>query len=885
MLSFLGLQVGPTFGETGASISGTPGQLPKTVVPRHYAIDLNPDLSNLVFEGYETIDIEVQEPTRTITLNALQLNVSKAVLTDLSLAAEVTLDSSQQTAILHFPKTIGIGAHRLKLDFRGTINPSAQGLFYTRYQTAGGQQKRMFCTQLEPTDARRLFPVWDEPIFRSSFELQVQVPESFTAISNMPVAHEQLLGHRFKRVQFARSPSMASYLVALCAGEFEALSEELDGVRIRVITSEGKKEYGRYAMETLKKLMPYYTEYFGHKYPLPKLDLIALPGGIRGAMENWGAITFNEANLLFDPTRSSQRTREYVFSAIAHEVAHQWFGNLVTLAWWDDLWLNEGFATWMQTKATAHFNPGWQVWPRDNRAKQDAMDVDARRTTHPIKQSVTDPAQAMSAFDAITYAKAAAIIRMLETYLGESTFRAGVRRYMADHQYANATTDDLWKALEDASRQPIRSVASIWIDKPGYPLIRAQLQCKDRKGTLHLGQERFTINDPSAQPQTWQVPLSYFSTSDDRSIHTYLLTGPEAVVNLTGCSRPVKLNAGNTGYYRVQYGPAGQKALFNNFMQLPGEDRLNLLSDTWALVGGNRLGAVDYLSLLERLGGENEVAVWEQVITTLKEIDRLQKGRPGRAAFQIYARSILRPPYDRLGWNAKPGESELEGLLRISVLSALGHFGDDIVIAEARRRFADFLIKETSLSPNLRATVLGIVGRYADQATYDHLHDLARKTDSIEQKQLLYGAMGAALDAKLATQTLALSLKDELESSLASSLVPKVSTEGEQSEMAWAFFQENHSALLAKVSMMGRYRYATYVANAFNDTRHANELLNFAEAKLPAEALPEIKKAVERIEFRDSLVQRELPKIDAWICGQIPGNERLKTHCASQRYP
>jgi aminopeptidase N len=876
-LALLGLVLSDAVGAgPGFSLVDTPGQLPRDVMPKHYAIALAPDPNSLTFAGSETIDVEVRKATSEIVLNALELSVSGARLEDMNLDGRITLDAERQTVSLAFPQTVGAGTHRLRLDFKGKVNEAAEGLFYTRFQTPGGRQKLMFCTQLEPTDARRVFPVWDEPAYRSTFELAVEVPEAFTAISNMPAKREEHAAPGVKRVRFERTPAMASYLVVLCAGEFETLADEVDGIRIRVVTTEGKSAHGGYAIAALKQLIPYYNEYFGLKYPLPKLDLIAVPGGIPGAMENWGGITFNEAALLFDPARSPQYTRERIFSILAHEVAHQWFGNLVTMAWWDDLWLNEGFATWMQNRATDHFNPTWQVWAREDRAKQAAMDLDARSTTHPIQQAIKDPAEAAGAFDMISYTKAASIIRMIEAHVGETSFRAGIRRYMADHQYSNTTTSDLWDALEQASGEPIGTITSRWTRQPGFPLIHARTDCQTERCTLQLSQERFTVHDAGAAPLQWPVPLTFASVSDDRSRTSYLLSSQVAQLDLGSATRPVKVNFGNEGYYRVQYAPADQKALIDQFARLAPEDRLNLLADGWALVCGDRASAVDYLSLLEALKAETDTAVWDQVIATLGELDRLEQGRAGRAAFRAYARTVLQPLYDRLGWDAVAGEAEIVAPLRSAVLTALGRFGDEAVIAEARRRFADFLGEESLLPPNLRPAVFSIVGRYADRRTYDRLHDLARRAGGTEQKNLFYEAMSAAQSSDFAAQTLALSLSEEVEPQVASRLLLWVARTGEQADMAWAFLKANSKAVLAKVSFFGRYRYVGYMADSFNDQAQATDLVQFARTHLPADAMPEIEKAAERIEFRDGLKRRELPKLEAWVCGRIVDEDKRR---------
>ncbi len=442
--------------EAPFSFQTTPGQLPKTVFPLHYDLRIEPDLDKFITHGSVTIEIEVTKPVKEIVLNALEMEITKAVLAEQkSVEKPLTprLDPDKQTLTLALPAEIPPGKYLLKLEFTGRLGERAQGLFRVRYSTPSGEKKLMLGTQMEPTDARRMFPCWDEPVFRATYDLTVVVPQKHLAVSNMPIEREHRLGNGLKEVKFARTPPMASYLVVLVSGELEELKGEAEGVQIRIITTEGKKEQGRYALEVTKKVLAYYNDYFGVRYPLPKLDQIAVPGGFSGAMENWGAITYNERTLLFDPKTSSQATKQGIFSVVAHEMAHQWFGDLVTTAWWDNIWLNEGFASWMATKATDHFNPDWEVSLTAGSVKSGVMNDDARSATHPILQPVDNESEANDAFDHITYQKGQSFLRMLENFLGEEPFRYGIRRYMTDHQYSNTTTADLWAALGTGIRQ------------------------------------------------------------------------------------------------------------------------------------------------------------------------------------------------------------------------------------------------------------------------------------------------------------------------------------------------------------------------------------------------------------------------------------------------
>jgi aminopeptidase N len=352
---------GKAVAEPGYSFDTTPGKLPKAVIPLHYAIELTPDLASLQLEGVEAVDIEVREPTARLTLNAVNMTLGAATVDDDAQRADVTLDAATETATLTFPKTLAAGAHRLRIGFTARINAFGRGLFFVDYPTDNGV-KRMLSSQLEPADARRIFPCWDEPAFKATFALTVTVPRTFLAVSNMPVTREEPVAPDKKQVVFAPTPKMSSYLFVFAAGELERLTAETDGVTVGVVTTAGKREQGRFALENAVKLLDYYNDYFGIKYPLPKLDLIAVPGGFGGAMENWGGITFFESRLLFDPSTNPDTARRGIFSVLAHEMAHQWFGDLVTMGWWDNLWLNEGFASWMQEKAAEHFYPQWQTW-------------------------------------------------------------------------------------------------------------------------------------------------------------------------------------------------------------------------------------------------------------------------------------------------------------------------------------------------------------------------------------------------------------------------------------------------------------------------------------------------------------------------------------------
>jgi aminopeptidase N len=848
--------------EAAFSFAATPGKLPKTVTPLHYALDLHPDLDKLTIAGAEVVDIAVAAPTDRIVLNAVNMTVDTAAIEgDDGLANQIIADAAAETVTLVFSHTIDPGPHQLRVGFSAHINRFGRGLFVVDYPTDQGR-KRMISSQLEPADARRIFPCWDEPAFKATFDLTVSVPETFLAVSNMPIAHEQASGAGRKRVTFARTPKMSSYLFVLAAGELERLSADAGGVAVGVVTTAGKSANGRFALDEAVALLKYYNDYFGQKYPLPKLDLIAVPGGFGGAMENWGGITFFESRLLFDPSVSSQDTRRGLFSVLAHEMAHQWFGDLVTMAWWDNLWLNEGFASWMQNKAAEKLHPEWQTWLNASGAKQGAMAEDARRTTHPIQQSIANESEAMTAFDVITYSKGQAFIRMLETFLGEDKFRAGIRQYMQDHALSNSTTADLWDALEAASGVPVTKIAKAFTEQPGVPLIVAEAKCVKGEQRFALRQDRFTVHDPDAAPLRWDVPVVMGPISDPRAAESFVLDGP--VEKGTGrCRETVKLNLGDVGYYRVQYDPATQASLARSLGAMKAADRINLIADAWALGQAGRGPPASALELIARVGGDNNRAVWDQVLRILSRIDHLEHGRSERGAFQAYARSALRPVFVRIGWNPKTGETEDIATLRARLVGALGQYGDEAVLTEAKRRFTAFLKDPAALSADLREPVTHLVGRTADRATYDTLLGLARKTTNTSERVRYYSAAAGALDPALAKDSLAIALSDELPSSLVGTLILWVA--GEHPKLAWDFVQENFDALAAKQGPSFRHTFASSLMTTFADRNRAAELARFAPVHETSGGRISAARAEERILTDADFVDEQLPAIETWI--------------------
>jgi aminopeptidase N len=849
----------------------TPGKLPKEVVPIEYSVRIVPSIDKFTFTGTETVKLNVRRPVRQLVLNALELEVAEASVDGEALPdSAIKIDKKNELLTLPLPSELAAGEHTLALRFAGKINQQGQGLFYVPYREHGsGRKKIMLATQFEATDARRFFPCWDEPVFRARFQLTAVVPENWLAVSNMPIENEEKSAAG-KEVRFAATPPMSSYLNVFVAGELDLIESRSGGTQLRVIATKGKAEMGRYALEATAQILQYYNDYFGLPYPLPKLDQIALPGGFGGAMENWGGITYYESTLLFDPKNSSAETKQNVYEVIAHEIAHQWFGNLVTMAWWDNLWLNEGFASWMGTKCTAHFNPQWEVWlrrnlPRDPTrrvgiAKEQAMEGDARSTTHPIQQPIATEAEANSAFDDITYKKGQSFLRMLESFLGEDVFRDGVRRYIAAHKYSNSTTADLWNALSEASKKPVGEIAIGWTEQPGFPIVKVK---REEGGKVALTQERFTVNSQNAPPLEWKIPLTYAVIGEAPA--TLLMTSKTDSLPDVPANRALKLNVNGAGNYRVQYDDPSWNLLLQALPNLGVEDRVNLLSDAWALVQANRVPVSLYFGLVEKLPASTELAEREQLINVLDYINRLLIGSPERKKFQRYARSLLRPTFEALGWEPKADEPPTAGNLRASLITALGDLDDSAIIAGCRERFEKYLADPQALAPDLRPPVLAVVGRYADEKTWDQFHELGLKTTSIEEKQNYYNALAEAIEPKLAKKILPIALTDELPTSRAIFLVSRVARQSDHPDIAWDFAKANMKALLAKTDALGANRYAPGLFTFFAENSRADELRAYAKANLPETSAPEVEKAVDEIQFRSEFKKRLTPQLNAWI--------------------
>jgi aminopeptidase N len=844
------------------------GTLAHTAIPSHYAIAIHPDARALTFSGTIAIDVDVPQATDSIVLNAAAITMGKARLVSANgqvIALTITPDAREQTVALTAPAGIMPGKYRIEGDYTGTIDTQADGLFALDYTGTDGKPTRALFTQFEPSYARQFAPMFDEPSYKATFDLSVVVPADRLAVSNMPVASETPAGKGFKTVTFRTTPKMASYLLFFGAGDFERKARMTSaGVEAGIVSPRGSGSQADFALNELAGLIPYYNDYFGVKYPLPKIDNIAGPGQSEffAAMENWGAVFTFQRDLLDDPKTTSPRSREFIEVAQAHEVAHQWFGDLVTMAWWDDLWLNEGFASWMETKATDHFHPDWYALLSRVSGREAAMGLDAFRTTHPIVQHIRTVDEANQAFDAITYQKGEAVLAMLEAYAGEGTWRDGIRAYMAAHKFGNAHTTDLWSAVEAAGAKGLTTIATDFTTQPGIPLVRVAAQtCAAGKTTLTLTQDEFT-RDRVGQPSSrrWHVPLlvSVAGGAPTRSI----MADGKTTLTLDGCG-PVVINAGQVGYYRSLYTPAGLAELTAALPAMAPIDQRGLVADQLELAYAGYQPLAAPLTMLARIPGNANPRVAAEAVGRFGGLyERLDGQAQGQAMLAGRAIGLWKQRLDTLGYDPRASDTLPDADLRASLVATLGRMGEAGVVGEARRRFAALDTDPHALDGPLKQDWIGIIARNASPAEWDKLARMAQASTSTVERSDLFQQLGAAHDEALAKRALDLALTDVPGKTTSAAIISSVASE--HSELAFDFFVAHRDAVLALVDASARTTYIERLAGAADNAAMVAKLTAYQQT-LPADAQKPVERALARLNNRLANKARIVGETLAWL--------------------
>jgi aminopeptidase N len=853
----------------------TTTQLPRGVVPTHYEVSLTPDVAAARFSARTVITLSVAKATDSITLNAADLRFSNATLTAAAggapLAGTTRVDDAAQTATFSFGRPVAPGVYKLALDYTGTIGKQAVGLFTLEYAGADGKPRQALFTQFENSDARRMIPSWDEPVYKATFALDVTVPAGEMAVSNMPAARTTPLADGRSRVSFATTPKMSTYLLFFALGDFERATVQAGGTELGVVTRRGALPQADFALQSSKAVLGEYNDYFGVRYPLPKLDNVAGPGRSQffGAMENWGAIFTFERVLLLDPAAATQIDRQEIFATAAHEMAHQWFGDLVTMRWWDDLWLNEGFASWMESRTTERLHPEWNTRLGAVSGREAAMTRDSVASTHPVVQHVETVEQANQAFDEITYQKGEAVIRMLEAYVGEDAWRRGVRAYMQAHAYGNTVSDDLWRQVERAAGKPVMSIAHDFTLQPGIPLIRVGTpECRAGKTNVTLTQEEFTRDRPEKKALAWRVPVlaqvvPAAASASAPPATAALVANGKANLTLPGCG-PVVVNAGQSGYYRTLYAPAQFAVLAQRFAALAPIDQIGLLADSAALGLAGLQPASSALDLVEATPRDADPQVWARIANLLDGLHNRYAGDAARQRrFDAYAVKRLAPVMEQTGWTARPGEAAAVANLRERLIGVLGDLGDPATVAEARRRQAALAKDPEAVPGPLRKIVASVVARHTDAAGWDALHAQARAEKDPMTRSRLYELLGAPLDRALAERALRLSLTDEPGATDSAAIVGAVARQ--HPDLATDFALANLKKVYESIDATSRSRYIPRLASGSSDPAMVGKLQAYGKTDLAPGSRGDLEAAVAAINDRIRVNQARLPEIDAWL--------------------
>ena len=762
--------------------------------PINYQLTFEPDLKKFTFFGTETITVSYKKPTNKITMHCAELKIKSCVVKsedDIISSTPKTNEEKEELSIKLSKKIKGTVT--ISLEFQGILNDRLLGFYRSQYKQ-NGKTKYLATTQFEAADARRAFPCWDEPEAKATFEISIIADNKFTAISNMPVISKKKLKNK-TLYKFGKTPVVSTYLIYLGVGEFEYLTSKTGKVQIRVITTKGNKSKGKYSLDLGKKLLTSYEKYFGIKYPLPKLDLIAIPDFAAGAMENWGAITFRETILLYDPKTSSTRTKQFIAEVISHEIAHQWFGNLVTMKWWNDLWLNESFATFMATKFVDKFYPEWNLWDQFiEDAMNSAMGLDSLKTTHPIDVTVNSPAEIREIFDVISYDKGGCVLRMLENYVGETNFRAGLKNYLSSFKYGNAQGQDLWDAIGKASKMPVSAMVNSWLKQPGFP----QVEISQNDKSLVLKQSRFLMEPtPKTQKGLWHVPITLGLGNETI---TKLMTKKSITVK-TPSSPGFVANIGRTGFYRVKYddGILLDLKMLVDQKQIPHVDRWAIQNDLFALCIAGKEDVANYLDFTDAYFDEDSYLPQTNVANNLNFLASLTFFEDFGDEIREYAINYFRKILSNLGWMPKRSDKHTDAFMRGFSIFVLGKFGDDSIIEQAEIKFKAFLKNPSTLHPDIREAIFSLVAWNGNAKTHSQFVSLYKKAKTMEEKLRFLGAMCNFRSEKLLIKTLQFSQTSDVRSQNMQLPIMKIAANPYGKKILWPWLKKNWGKMSKKV--------------------------------------------------------------------------------------
>jgi aminopeptidase N len=843
-------------------------RLPTIVTPSHYDLAFVVDLTRERFDGTETIRVQVAEPTLHVVLHAAEIQFREVTIGTgaAAQAATVTLDEADQTATLTVPKPLDKGVTEIHARFTGILNSQLRG-FYISKTTL----RKYAVTQFESTDARRAFPCFDEPAFKATFAITLTVDRGDTAISNgtalSDVPGPSPTQHTMK---FSTTAKMSSYLVAMAVGDFTCLDGAADNIPIRICATPDKKDLGRVALDSAQQVLHFYNAYYAITYPFGKLDVVAVPDFAAGAMENTGAIFYRETDLLAEAKSASVDTRKKIASILAHEMAHQWFGDLVTMAWWDDIWLNEGFATWMANKPLAAAHPEWNVDVDEAQENQMALALDSLKATRPIHSDVTTPAQIDEAFDAIAYQKGAAVLRMVESYVGAETFKKGINAYLQAHAYGNATSEDFSKSIAATSGTPVERILPTFVNQPGVPLLDVSVACGNNQTAVTLKQQRFFVDPSHTEGGRWQMPVCV--KVPGRATPTCeVMTEESQTLNIAGVCAPwVFANAGAHGYYRTAYPSEMLKAMAPRVgTDLTAPERLSLLDDEWALVRAGKADVGDYLTLVSGHGREHNSGVLEEVGRRLGFLHNYLTTDAARPRLEAFTRSLMRPLFDEVGMTSAPADTDDRRSLRATVIASLGIVGrDPDVVAKARTALNRALAGTAPIEPTQAGAIVTTAAIHGDAALFDALVAAAEKAAGPEEHDRYLYALADFRQPALVDRGLQLALTPQLRSQDTALYLAHFFGNPEARGRALSFVTSHWAALEPKVMIFGGDTNLIRSMSAFCDAESRDQIrLFFAEHKLPA-AERTLEQTLEQITNCIALREKQTPAVAAWLAAR-----------------
>ncbi len=850
-----------------SAIPAAAQRLPAGVTPEHYTLWFAPDLAAATFRGRAEIRVRLDQPGTAITLHAAEITFGDvAVEADgRTQPATVTTNAEAETATFTVPARLAAGPAVIRISYTGILNDKLRGFYLSK---ANGRSYAV--SQMEATDARRAFPSFDEPAKKATFDIALMIDAGDTAISNgAPKSDTPGPDPGKHTVTFATTPKMSTYLVALLVGDFVCREGASDGTPIRVCSTPDKKDLTAFAMSAAEHQVKFFNDYFGIKYPYGKLDIIGVPDFAAGAMENAGAITFRERMLLVDEATASIGVRKAVASVIAHELAHQWFGNLVTMKWWDDIWLNEGFATWAANKPLAAWKPEWRMDLNAVEETQTALGLDALRSTRAIRTAVETPAEINEVFDPIAYEKTAGVLNMIEAYVGPDKFAEGVSAYLKRYAEGNAAGEDFWQEMTRVTEKPVNRIMKSYVDQPGSPMLSVRTACVDGKTRVTVRQQRFVGAPPAAGAPApppaapWTLPVCVKTATGATTCQ--VVAAASETFDAPGCGAAF-VNADARGYYFTEYEPAAVTAFATRTPPLNAAERLSLLGDEWRMMRAGRHDLGVYLDLASAFATDETPAVLNDLVARVGFVRGAIADAPQHAAFDAWIRATFTPALTAVGLESRPGDNDDVLSRRGALLRLLGGLAGDLALQARARALAEgYIADPASLPPTLVAPVLQVAAAGGDAALYDrYLAKVRASADTPDEYYRFFNALPAFSDPALATRTLEFALSDEVRSQDAPALLAQMLT-GRHGNRAWAFLQTRWDAITGKVGVFQGIPYIVGALGGFCSAERSEDIAAFFKTHAVPAAARSLRQALERIESCTAVDVRQSPALTAWL--------------------